>query len=168
MQMRRFIVGAVVLGIGLSVPAATAFAGSSPKATGSVGSPGGSAQANGPVPFTVVFTAQGSGTGVKGNFTFTRADGQSFSVANVTCLSIVGNKAGMSGIITSSSGSNVPAVGQIGYIAVSDNGQGSNSTGPDMVQVDAGSQYSNCNPTLDDRSLPYTVTSGTVQITPGS
>lgn len=165
--MRRFIVGAVALATCIAVPA-SAFAGTSPKATGDIGSPGNATyQLNGvAVPFTLVFTAQGSSDSVKGNFTFTRSDGGTFTVGNVNCLNVNGTTAGMSGVITSSSGPNVPSVGDSGYIAVVENGQGSKASGPSYVQVDAGSQYTNNCPATTPNE--YQVTSGTVQVTPGS
>src|SRR5215472_7582792 len=113
------ILAAAILAAAIAVP--TAMSGTTPKLTGGGGSPG--AAPNGNIPFFVNVTAQGVAPNVKGNFTFTRADG-TFG-GSVDCLHIRSDgTAWASGPISTATGTFAGFAGQGFVVGVQDNGQG--------------------------------------------
>jgi hypothetical protein len=143
----------------LAVAPAAANADDTGKATGGGKSPGGLAQAGGPIPFGFAFTAQDT-LAPKGHFVFQRPEG-SFE-GTVTCYTQEGKEAAFSGPITEASGIFAGMVGETAYYGVQDNGQGARATGPDRIQVELGPQHAGNCPISP--VYPYEVTSGNIKV----
>lgn len=162
--MKRIALVSALLGAIIFAFAGTGMAASSPKLTGSGGSPGGTAQVGGPIPFSVNVTAQGTAPNANGAFTFTRADG-TFG-GSVDCYVQSGNTAWASGRITSADGTFNGQVGQGFVVGVRDNGQGAGDPA-DKIQVDI-QPYSatlcSTYPSGPSGYFPYDVTTGNFQI----
>jgi hypothetical protein len=162
--MKKYLLAAAVVSVALAVPAA--FGASTPKLTGSGGSPGDARYQQGgvAVPFSVNVTAQGTPSSATGNFTFTRADG-SFG-GTVDCYAQTGNTGLATGLITQASGIYSDLIGQNqGFVVnVQDNGQGGGAS-PDKIQVDIWTYASNlCTYYFSNPVFPYVVTTGNFQV----
>jgi len=114
---------------------------------------------------TFVFNAVGRGNGtVNGHLVYHFRGADASVKMNIDCLTIVGNNAIMSGVVTQITGDVPPFIflGVRGEFQVEDNGQGRNDP-PDLISDVDFFPEANCDL---DAPEPYLAVSGNIQVQP--
>jgi hypothetical protein len=155
--MKRTAVILSSLSLAALVMAAQALAAPPPKATGDVTADSGTQT------FLAQFNAQGTLTDAKGSYRVEFTSGSlagQFYEGEVTCYVQSGNRGILGGPVTDTNNSEITFV----RITVIDNGEGSNASGPDQIQVQ---RFGTPPPPLSQcnaGTTPGTVVEGNLQV----